>query len=203
MKSSLVLCLGFLIAISSACGKKEEKKEAGKAEQKHEMTAMPPVTQELPPGHPTMGGQNGGAKREVRVPPDVKERWKTVSIKFIDKEKKKEKALTLDVGKETSIPDTKLAIKVEAFLPNYTIFDEYITSKNNEPENAAVLVELLEGGKGVSKGWVFERLSDFNSYKNDKYDIVLMPMLRDKRLDVNFLQDIIGQASSLTVKQDA
>ncbi len=168
----LVLCLGFLIAVS-ACGKKEEPKEAGKIE-RQEMV-MPPATEGIPPGHPTMGGADGGVKREVRVPPDVKERWKTVSIKFVDKEKKKEKVLAVSVGKDAPVPDTKIAIKVEAFLPNYTIFDEYITSKNNEPENAAVLIELLENGKSVSKGWVFERLPDFNSYKNDKYDIVLMP----------------------------
>lgn len=172
----LVLCMGGVIAVS-ACGKKEEPKETGKVELKPELV-MPPAAQGLPPGHPTMGGEgatNGGAKREVRVPPDVKEKWKTVSIKFVDKEKKKEKVLALSVGKDAPVPDTKIAIKVEAFLPNYTIFDEYITSKNNEPENAAVLIELLENGKSVSKGWVFERLPDFNSYKNDKYGIVLMP----------------------------
>lgn len=174
-KGLLIPCLGFLIAMSSSCGKKEEPKETGKMEQKQEI-AMPPATEGMPPGHPTMGGGgNGGVKREVKVPPDVKERWKTVSIKFIDKEKKKENVLAIDVGKEASVPNANLAIKVEAFLPNYTIFDEYITSKNNEPENAAALIELLENGKSVSKGWVFERLPDFNSYKNDKYDIVLMP----------------------------
>lgn len=175
-KGLLILLLGLLILVSPACGKKEEAKETGKTEQQPQMS-IPPAAQGLPAGHPTMSGQNGsGAKREVRIPPDVKERWKTVNVKIIDKEKRGEKTLAVDIGKEAAVPDTNFAIKVEAFLPNYTIFDEYITSKNNEPENAAALVALLENGKEVSKGWVFEKLPDFNSYKNDKYDIVLMPV---------------------------
>lgn len=119
---------------------------------------------------------SGGVKREVRVPDDVKAKWKVVNLKWVDKEKKTEGLISVNVDKETPIKGTKFAIKVLAFLPHYTMYDTYVSSQSNEPVNPAVLLELLEEGKGVSKGWVFANFTSFNSYKHARYDILLPPI---------------------------
>ncbi len=119
---------------------------------------------------------SGEVKREVRVPDDVKAKWKAVSLKWVDKEKKTEELISVNVGKETPIKDTNFAVKVVAFLPHYTMYDTYIGSKSNEPVNPAVLVELLENGKGITRGWVFTNFTSFNSYKHARYDILLPPI---------------------------
>ncbi|MBI5048683.1 MAG: hypothetical protein HZB54_07040 [Deltaproteobacteria bacterium] len=193
----LVVLGGFI-----SCNKQEEKKETGRVEEKKEAKTAeevavpaghPPVSgtaehsmvtgretadgakkgseniDELAVGHPS----GGDVKRDVRVPDEVKSKWKTISLKLLDKEKKTESQIIAAVGKETPIKGTKLAIKVVAFLPHYTMYDTYISSKSNEPLNPAVLVELLERGKGVAKGWVFANFTTFNSYKHARYEIVL------------------------------
>lgn len=183
-----------------ACGKQEEKKEAAKIEEKKDVKAGEEAR--LPEGHPPIGSggkeaasgdagtkamsdmskaaaghpSSGEVKRDVRVPDEVKAKWKTVNLKLIDKEKNKEELITVTIGKEASIKDTKFAIKVEAFLPHYTMYDTYISSKSNDPVNPAVLVELLEQGKSVAKGWVFANFTGFNSYKHARYEIVLPPI---------------------------
>ena len=116
---------------------------------------------------------SGGVKREVRVPDDVKAKWKAINLKWVDKEKKTEGLISVNVGKETPIKGTKFAMKVLVFLPHYTMYDTYVSSQSNEPVNPAVLVELLEEGRGVAKGWVFANFTSFNSYKHARYDIVL------------------------------
>jgi len=119
---------------------------------------------------------SGGVKREVRVPDDVKAKWKAINLKWVDKEKKTEELISVNVGKETPIKGTKFAIKILVFLPHYTMYDTYISSQSNEPMNPAVLVELLEGSRGVANGWVFANFTSFNSYKHARYDILLPPI---------------------------
>ncbi|GEM_PF-2837970 len=119
---------------------------------------------------------SGGVKREVRVPDDVKAKWKTINLKWVDKEKKIEELISVNVGKETPIKGTKFVIKILVFLPHYTMYDTYISSQSNEPMNPAVLVELSEGGKSMANGWVFANFTSFNSYKHARYDILLPPI---------------------------
>ncbi len=190
----LVLFAGLI-----SCGKQEEKKEAGKIEEKKEVKAGEET--KLPDGHPSMDksdaytvtGDRGQAgiddaaaghpsagmvKREVRVPDEVKAKWKTVHLKLVDKEKNTEEQIEVAVGKEASVKGTRFAVKVAVFLPDYTMFDAYISSKSNEPVNPAVLVELLEQGKSITKGWVFanSNFTAFNSYKHARYEILLPPI---------------------------
>lgn len=190
----------LLFAGLISCGKQEEKKEAGKIEEKKEIKVGEET--KLPEGHPPVGNSgkdtisgdigtkgvgdvnksavghpsSGEVKREVRVPDEVKAKWKTVNLKLVDKEKKKEEIIIVTVGKEAPIKGTKLAIKAEVFLPHYTMYDTYISSKSNEPVNPAVLVELLENGKSITKGWVFTNFTAFNSYKHARYEILLPPI---------------------------
>ena len=130
--------------------------------------AKPQPSMETTPPHPT-----GAKEKAIVVPDEVKKKWKTVSLKFIADGK--ESPLTVKVGEMVNISGTTLSIKAEAFLPDYSIEMGRITTKSNEPKNPAVLVELFDKGKSIAKGWVFERLPDFNSYQHEKYRIVLLP----------------------------
>jgi len=123
-------------------------------------------------GHPP----GGEVKRDVRVPDEVKTKWKSVNLKLIDREKKTEEVIAINIGKEVAIKGTNFTIKAEVFLPHYTMYDTYIGSKSNEPVNPAILVELLEGGKSRAKGWVFANFTDFNSFKHARYEILLPPI---------------------------
>lgn len=126
-------------------------------------------------GHPS----GGEIKRDVRVPDEVKAKWKTVNLKLIDREKKTEEAIAINIGKEIAIKGTSFIIKAEVFLPHYTMYDTYIGSKTNEPVNPAILVELLESGKSRARGWVFANFTDFNSFKHARYEI-LLPQISSK-----------------------
>ena len=201
----MLVLLGGLISCSRQeekreIGKVEEKKEAKAEVGEVKLPAGHPLIgsgaeQSIGSGKDTVVGHNiaqkrigdtnetaaghlssGEVKRDVRVPDEVKAKWKTISLKLLDKEKKIEEQIDAPVGKETPIKGTKLAIKVVTFLPHYTMYDTYIGSNSNEPVNPAALVELLVEGKSVAKGWVFANFTDFNSYKHERYEILLPPI---------------------------
>ncbi len=171
--------------LTVACG----KEEAEKAEPREAATyEMGEGSGELPSGHPPLEGSSaeplealagGGhpeaaAPKEVRVSDEVKAKWKEVGVEVTDGSSGKTESLTIKVGETTALGDTGFKLRVEALLPDYTIFDDHVGSKSNDANNPAVLVELIEGESGVSKGWVFSRFPDFNSYKHDRFSVVLV-----------------------------
>jgi hypothetical protein len=155
--------IGSLIFTVAACKKKEEKPQ-------------------LPPGHPsTEGGmpQTGmpdmpKVDRKVIVPAGVKAKWKAVKLNIEDKTAKSTKEYTVAVGSELAIPNTKMKIKVLAFLPDFRMGEKDITSASDKPNNPAVQVSVTESGKEEWKGWLYSMHPGIHPYAHERVAITLV-----------------------------
>ncbi len=163
----------------SAEGEKTAKKESPPATEKLQVKE----DGKLPEGHPTikMGGNknmvnHGGMKtqRQVVVSDEVKTRWKTVELEITDRKLNTKDIVKVEIGKEVGVGKTGYTIKVETFLPDYAVFSDHIGSRSAEPNNPAVLVELMRDDKSVAKGWVFEKFPTFNSYQHERFALALL-----------------------------
>ncbi|MBI5827352.1 MAG: hypothetical protein HZB22_06465 [Deltaproteobacteria bacterium] len=134
----------------------------------------------LPSGHPTAagGGNEGGkgakAQRELSISPEVKARWSEAKLEVTDSGSKTKESITIKVGSTENLKKKGFKLKVEALVPDYSISDNRIESRSNDPRNPAVLVELFDGDKSVAKGWVFKNFPDFNSYRDDRVGVLLV-----------------------------
>lgn len=133
----------------------------------------------LPSGHPTAAGGHEGSKgpkaqREVKLSDEVKARWSEAKMEVTDNSSKSKEVITLKVGSTTNLKKQGFKLKVEALVPDYSISDNRIESRSNEPKNPAVFVELFEGDKSVAKGWIFKNFTDFNSYHDDRVGLQLL-----------------------------
>jgi hypothetical protein len=167
IKRILVLILVIGVAGSfTACEKKEEK----------------PL---LPPGHPSMGSgmpsDAGKPAAEVRkldrtitVPKEVALKWPAVSLAVEDKVAKTKKEYTVAVGSELTVPNTKVRIKVLAFLPDFRMGDSEITSVSDKPNNPAVQVVVTEPGKQEWKGWLYSLHPNIHPYPHERLAIILV-----------------------------
>jgi len=117
------------------------------------------------------GGSMSAKGKDVRLSDALKAKWSTVEIEVTEGGNKKEILIT--VGKKTKI-GKKYSILVDSFIPEYTMFEDHIGTRGDEPKNPAIRVELFDGDKSLQKGWVFKRLADFNSYKDDVVGVVLL-----------------------------
>ncbi|OGW39047.1 MAG: hypothetical protein A2X58_05925 [Nitrospirae bacterium GWC2_56_14] len=155
--------IGSLIFTVAACKKKEEKPQ-------------------LPPGHPsTEGGmpQTGmpdmpKVDRKVVVPAEVKAKWKAVKLNIEDKTAKSTKEYTVAVGTELAVPNTKMKIKVHAFLPDFRMGEKDITSASDKPNNPAVQVSVTEPGKAEWKGWLYSMHPGIHPYAHERVAITLV-----------------------------
>lgn len=146
---------------------------------------------DLPPGHPPMPNAGSpelpGMPRDLAapahparsslparldIPAEVKASWKTVTLTVTVGGKAHN--VQAPIGKDTAIPGSALSLHVQAYLPAFQIADGVITSIGNKPDNPAALVRLSEKGKVAAEGWVFQTLSDFDTFKTDKAQVRLL-----------------------------
>ncbi len=125
-------------------------------------------------GMPAMGMQNAPKiDRKVVVSKEVKEKWKAVKLVIENKGAKTSKEYTVAIGSDLVVPDTKVTIKVLAFLPQFSMGDQEITSKSNEPLMPAAQVMVQEPGKPDWKGWLFSAAPDMHPFEHEKLGIKL------------------------------
>jgi hypothetical protein len=146
----------LVMVLVAGCSKKEEK----------ETGAAPP-----PSSH--------GSKKEavVVVPDSVKGKWKAVKIAVTDKTVNKETVYTVAIGAQFAIPNTGLSIKVENFLPHFTMDGTTHTSASNEPKNPAAQVKVYEGDKEIFKGWLFSLYPTTHALQHPKYGFTLVDFI--------------------------
>ncbi|GAM10931.1 hypothetical protein OR1_03233 [Geobacter sp. OR-1] len=152
-KIMLCACLGGAVALAG-CGKKEEKKTVS-------------------PSEPT-GQAISRKETTVAVPDIVKGKWKAVKIGVTNKNNNKETDYFIDIGSTFTIPNTTLAIKVESFLPHFTMEGTTLTSATNDPKNPAAQVRITEGGKEIFKGWLFALYPTTHAFQHPVYGFSLV-----------------------------
>ena len=154
MKYPLRFLLFAMLALTvTGCSKKEEKKVG------------------------EMGGTHGQTTRKesvVVVPDKVKGKWKAVKIAVTDKTANKETVYTVPIGGEMPIPGSNMAVKVDNFLPHFSMDGTTLTSQSNEPKNPAAQVRIIEGGKEVFKGWLFSLYPTTHTFQHPKFGFILV-----------------------------
>jgi len=165
---AIILVSGLVLSFGG-CKKKEEKPQ-------------------LPPGHPSMeGGMPQGMSqgmpgmpetpkkdRKVVVPKEVAAKWKAVKLAIEDKKTKASKEYTVAVGSDLAVPNTKITIKVLAFLPDFRMGDTDITSASDKPNNPAVQVAITEPGKEEWKGWLYAMHPAIHPFPHETVGVTLL-----------------------------
>ena len=112
-------------------------------------------------------------KTRLNLPADVKAKWKTVELSVDGKDITVRK-LQIAVGGETSIDKSGLTVRVVAYVPAFRSDAGVVTSVSNNPDNPAVLIQLVDKTQVLSEGWIFQKLPDFNTYKSEKLHLQLL-----------------------------
>ena len=165
MKRLLMAVLtGSLVVTIVGCTKKEEKAQ-------------------FPSGHPGVEGgmqQQSGmpemprVDRSVIVPNEVKAKWKSVKLAVEDKISKNVKEYNVAIGSDLAVPNTKVIIKVLAFLPDFRMGEKDISSASDKPNNPAVQVVVREQGKEAWKGWLYSMHPGVHPFQHEKIAITLV-----------------------------
>lgn len=130
-----------------------------------------------PAGTSPHGAMPGGSKveRKIVVPKEVAAKWKGVKITVAEKKSGgKSNTYTVNLNENFTVPSSKLTIKVDTFLPNFTMSGGEITSVSNEPKNPACYMVISEGGKEAGRSWLFANFPDMHPFDHPQYKIILV-----------------------------
>lgn len=132
----------------------------------------------MPSNHPSIDEENPGSfddenfghpelsnsEIKIVVPQEVQSSWQVVPLGVaIDGDNSK---IQVEVGVPIRLEKSDLVLLVEVFLPSYTSDFNTITSVSNELENPAVMVQLKKLDEVVARGWVFQNLPEYNTFKH-------------------------------------
>ncbi|MGO9612170.1 MAG: DUF2155 domain-containing protein [Dissulfurispiraceae bacterium] len=184
----LFVVLGVMISlVAFACEKKKEEKPLPAAPESPRVFNPNMLTQnqpqsEMKPASPqeamNQASPHGELKPKVTkaivVPEEVKGKWSKVKLIVQDKSSGKKTEYTVKLGSELEIPGSGLKVAVGQFLPDFTMDNDTITSKSNEPNNPAVRIEVFEKGQSIYKGWLYAKFPQIHPFEHQKYGLSLI-----------------------------
>ena len=165
MLKKIVVLAGILIlAVSFGACKKQEPKP------------------QMPEGHPAMEGGMPPAgmqnmpkvERKVVVSKEVSAKWKAVKLSIENKAAKTTKEYTVNIGSELAVPNSKLTVKVIAFLPDFKMSDKEFYSVSDKPNQPAAQVAVVENGKEIWNNWLFSLQPSIHPFQHENVGILLL-----------------------------
>jgi len=122
-------------------------------------------------------------KKEARivVPSFVAGKWKAVRIAVIDKSNVSQKIYTIPIGDKLAIPASALVVKVETFLPAFTMEGATMTSASNDLKNPGVKVQITENGAVIFMGWLFSKYPSTHAFMHPIYGFILVDSVAANR----------------------
>ena len=110
---------------------------------------------------------------KVVVPEDIKSKWKGVVFTIIDRESNSAKDYTVQLNGKVTIPDSKIEVQTEEFLPDLKIDGNIYTTETYNLLNPAIHVLITEDGKEIFKGWLFQKFPSVHPFKHQRFGITL------------------------------
>lgn len=180
---ALVVLSVAVLALAGCSG--EEKKPAPKAEKAPaQATQASGGEGQLPPGHSPMdkmaediqkmSHSNIKTSKEVNISDEVRNTWTDVTLEITDYSSQATATVPFKVGSDVKLNDEGLRMRVDSFVPDYAIVENRIESRSNEPNNPAVLLEVISGEEVLTRGWVFRDLPEFNSFNDPRFGVKLL-----------------------------
>jgi hypothetical protein len=170
LRKIVVIAFILILAVSFAACKKKELQP-----------------QMMPPGHPAMEGGMPPAgmpaagmsnmpkvERKVVVSKEVAATWKAVKLAIENKTAKTTKEYTVKIGSELAVPNTKLTVKVLAFLPDFKMTDKEFYSISDKPNQPAAQVVVVENDKEIWSNWLFSMQPSIHPFQHEKIGILLV-----------------------------
>ncbi|MBI3811305.1 MAG: DUF2155 domain-containing protein [Nitrospirae bacterium] len=107
------------------------------------------------------------------IPETLKGKWKAVKFLVEDKKSNQSQEYVVNLGEELAVPSSSLVVKAEAFLPDLKIEGTTFTTASGELKNPAVHVRILDNGREVFNGWLFQLFPAIHPFQHERYNITL------------------------------
>lgn len=157
-----ILLLGAALLPLAACRERERPDPTIRMAASHERDETAPAS-----------GATPAAPTQLVVPPEAIAAFSGVRIAWKDAESSKEGILEVALGAPTPLPGSDLHVRADVYLPAFTMSTDTITSTGTAEENPAARIAVVEGGKEIFTGWIFQRFPDVHPFQHPRFSLRL------------------------------
>ena len=111
---------------------------------------------------------------EIVVPGAVEGMWESVKLAVRDRQNGNEDIFSVDIGGSFLLPEEKLRVTVETFLPAFIMDGKKITSGSNQATNPAVRITIQQEESAIFDGWLFGLYPDTHAFQHPRYNFTLL-----------------------------
>ena len=108
------------------------------------------------------------------IDPDVAAAWSGVRIRVIDRDGGSEEIFDIPINGAELLGESGLVLSAGAFLPDFILDENGISSRSAEPVNPAVRVIISEDGMEDFEGWLFASMPEIHPYPHQRYEVLLV-----------------------------
>jgi len=169
---------GSLIAAISIsknnCGSESQQVKLTPVDYDPFASNQPATTAQMKPQQVTSNGMLKFGGFVLDVSEEIKATWPAVKLHVEDKVAKSSKDYIVAIDSDLEIPNTRVKVKVLAFLPDYRYDGKSIsTSASNKPNNPAALIVIREPGEADWTGFIYSLHPGIHPYQHDKIAVTL------------------------------
>ena len=118
--------------------------------------------------------QGGGINAEVALDPEIADDWQAIRVRVVELESMNETFHEIAIGQEAALGDSGLTLRAVAFIPDFVMGEDGITSRSADPQNTAARVVIIEEGKADYEGWLFGAMPEIHAYPHELYGVMLV-----------------------------
>lgn len=174
MKRTLIPLMALALAIAGCGGKKAAEPGAGAAQgAAAKTTAESQVASHEMPNDQTHS-QAMTMNREVRLDDSVRAAWSGIRVNVEDAKSGSSQSYDIPIGSTLPLGDTGLTLQAKAFVPDFTMGSDGITTRSAQPNNPGAEVIISEQGKPDFNGWLFSKMPDIHPFSHERYRVTLV-----------------------------
>jgi hypothetical protein len=160
---SVAVCLlGALAAVGSfAC------RERGTPDPNIRM-----VPSHQPSEDPAQAGGGPAVPSRLVVPPEVLQAFSGVRLSWSERGGQGG-TMEVPLGSTATIPGSNLDVRADAYLPAFAMDADQITSQGIAEGNPAARIAVLENGREIFAGWIFQNFPDVHPFSHERYALRL------------------------------
>lgn len=120
------------------------------------------------------GGAMGGLNTEINVEPEIIAAWSGIAVQVVEGESGSAKRFAVGLGESVELGETGLTLTAEAFIPDFVMDDDGITSRSADANNPAARVVISEEGVDDYEGWLFAAMPEIHPFPHARYQVLLV-----------------------------
>ncbi len=127
---------------------------------------------------PKQASANMKLTKPTELLPEIVEKYSGIKILAINKNDGSKIEIVAPFGQKTAIDGTSLEIITASYFTNFTMVDGGVKNVSMEENNPSAKVIIIDNGRQVFDGWLFQEYPDMHPYENPVWRIVLAGAVR-------------------------